>query len=384
MAVLSLAPPEDLIAKLTKVYIHKDSWNSDLAQRILNIFPAQKIHKVETHPQKEHRGELSAQEFSTSKRLLYLEPFRGQFFKRCPGARPGLTCCNYFVLNWGQQCNLNCSYCYLQSFINSPVTTLYTNLDQALDELKKIGQDLKGQKLRIGTGELVDSLSLEPLTHYAARCVDFFKDYPQWNLELKSKAAYVDNLLNLQHGGNVTVSWSINPQAVIESEEWETASLSERLNAAKKCRQAGYQIGFHIDPMIWHPEWKENYAQLVDSVIQSFSPQDGPYLSVGGLRFQPEQRHIMRQRFGMKSWAVQAEMFPSSDGKLRYDQRLRSEMFKFVIERFKNHNSKWNIFLCMEAPETWLNAQKDLPQKMSGLKDIFDHRLIKKVNERIL
>ena len=67
-----------------------------------------------------------------------------KFFKRCPGARPGLTCCNYFVLNLGVQCNMNCSYCYLQSFVNTPVMKVYANIERARSpSLLDIGRDLK-------------------------------------------------------------------------------------------------------------------------------------------------------------------------------------------------------------------------------------------------
>src|SRR5690606_16173990 len=122
-------------------------------------------------------------------------------------------------LNWGSQCDMNCSYCYLQSFINSPVTTLYSNIDKALDELREIGLSSAGQKIRIGTGETVDSLSMDELTLHSRRLIEFFKDYPQWTLEFKTKSAKVDQFLDCTHSGNVVVSWSMNPQNVIQSEE---------------------------------------------------------------------------------------------------------------------------------------------------------------------
>ena len=69
--------------------------------------------------------------------------------------------------------------------------------------------------------------------------------------------------------------------------------------------------------MIWHPDWKESYGYLVDQITKRFNPNDIPYLSVGALRFQPEQKNIMRERFGMESLVNQAETFKGRDGKLR-------------------------------------------------------------------
>src|ERR1700679_159533 len=154
------------LSKFDRIFIDQRSVGSPLAERFVARFPADMISVVGERPFAGVKGELSAAEFDRSKRNLFLTPYSGQFFKRCPGSKPGLLCCNYFVLNWGQQCDMNCSYCYLQSFINSPVMTLYSNLDDAFSELRELFRSLPETKIRIGTGEVVDSLSLDPLTGF--------------------------------------------------------------------------------------------------------------------------------------------------------------------------------------------------------------------------
>ena len=357
--------------KFDRVYLSRESLHSELAVRAQKIFPADKIEVVDSQPLAHLRGPLSPQAFEQSKRLLWITPFKGTFFKRCPGHRPGLMCCNYYVLNWGSQCDMNCSYCYLQSFINTPVMTLYSNIEKALDELKEIGKDFKDQKVRIGTGETVDSLSLDEFTRHSRKLIAFFKDYPQWTLEFKTKSARVDQFLEEDHSGNVVASWSMNPQAVIAREEHLTASMEERLDAAEKCLKRGFQIAFHLDPMIYHEGWRENYASLIGEITRRFRPEDVNVISVGALRFQPEQRHMMKERFSKTSLVNRAEVFKSRDGKLRYDSELRSEMFQFVLGEFKKHSPHWKTFLCMETPETWVGIEKKNPHKDEGIKDLF-------------
>lgn len=368
---------QELNDKFDRIYIHEDSRESRLASRAREIFPAEKIEYVQERPFSNVSGELSASEFARSKRHLYLAPFRGAFFKRCPGSRPGLACCNYFVLNWGQQCDMNCSYCYLQSFINSPVMTIYTNIDDALAELRAMG--LGDHALRVGTGETVDSLSLDDFTLYSHDLIAFFREFPKWTLEFKTKSAKVAQFLDVEHAGNVVASWSVNPQNIIEREEHLTASLFERLEAARACVDRGFKIAFHIDPMIWHPEWRESYAGLVDEIAGRFTPDELPYMSVGALRFQPEQRAMMRERFGLKSYVTSAETFPSADGKLRYDARVRQEMFQFFLDRFRGHSVEWRIFMCMETPETWLKTTGANPFKQDRMQELFDPGVLKAV-----
>lgn len=354
--------------QLETIWIHKSAENSELAQRVQSLFP-QKIKRTDTKP--ESTGYLSSKEFNISKRNLLITKHLGSFFKRCPGAKPGLTCCNYFVLNLGLQCNMNCSYCYLQSYINTPLMTIYSNIDQALEELRQISLSYPNQNFRVGTGETTDSLSLDDLTLYSRKLISFFSEIPQWKLEFKTKSSKVDQFLDMKHAGNVICSWSLNPKYIIEREEHETASLGERLIAAEKCRQKGYSISFHVDPMIYHPEWRDNYAELVSQITKRFSSQDVIYITVGALRFQPSQRHIMRDRFGMESLVTQAELFQSYDGKMRYDINIRNEMFEFLKHSFKQHNPRWKISLCMEVPETWSATMSSTPRKIKEIEDLF-------------
>jgi spore photoproduct lyase len=356
-------------SRFRKIIVHPDGLDAPVTQRILDLAPPNMVEVSAARP--ELHGELSPQEFNDSKRILYLAPHRGQFFKRCPGARPNLTCCNYFVLNLGVQCDMNCSYCYLQSFINFPYLTVYTNMGQALAELEELAQANAASPFRVGTGETIDSLSLDDVTLYSRDLIQFFHRLPKWRLEFKTKSAKVDQFLDIPHAGNVIVSWSINPQEVISHEEHGTASLDARLTAARKCLDKGFLVAFHIDPMIYHPDWEQNYAGLVDDICKRFAPEEIVYFSLGALRFQPEQRHMMRERFGFKSWVVQGEMWPGKDGKFRYDQKLRETMYTLVQNRFKSHSPRWKIFLCMESLETWLSTFHHKPMEDAEMKDLF-------------
>ncbi len=367
-----MANLQALDARIDHVYIDRVSLSSSVAKRAMKVFAKEKIEIVEAPPLSKIRGQLSAREFNQSKRQIFITEFKGSFFKRCPGAKPGLACCNYYVLNLGIQCDMNCSYCYLQSFINTPVLTVYSNLDKALAELKEIADVQGAQPFRVGTGETIDSLSLDELTLYSRELIAFFRNYPNWKLEFKTKSNRVAQFLNTPHAGNVIVSWSVNPQYIIDHEEHATASLDERLRAAELCVQNGFQVTFHIDPMIWHPEWRESYRGLAEEIHRRFKPEQVGVMSIGALRFQPEQRHIMRERFSVKSLVVSAEVFQGDDGKLRYDQATRQEMFNFMIDQFRALDPRWKISLCMETPESWLaSSYQSAPRRVEGLEEFF-------------
>ena len=109
-----------MIFQFDKIYIDNKSRDSEVAARVLSLYNNDKIEFVDSEPFEDTRGGMTVDEYDRSKRSLFITPFPGQFFKRCPGAtqKKSLTCCNYHVLNLGSQCNMNCTYCYLQSYLN--------------------------------------------------------------------------------------------------------------------------------------------------------------------------------------------------------------------------------------------------------------------------
>lgn len=369
---------QNLISKIDKVWIAQASRKSKVALRLVDLFTASQteIEFFEEDPFAQKKGQMTAEQFSASKRTLVVKPFLGSFFKRCPGAsqKQALTCCNYFVLNLGQQCNMNCSYCYLQSYLNYPALVVYSNIDQAIDEITRTitERGLHNSPGRIGTGEVIDSLSLDPLTLFSHDLIEMMKLLPHWELEFKTKSDCVDQFIKVPHTGNVTCSWSVNTRHIIASEEHETATLDQRLTAARKVANHGFKVAFHIDPMIYYPQWKQGYFELFQEITSLFKPEEVKTISLGSLRIQPQQRHIMRDRFGMlNSHVTTAELHLSECGKLRYDERLRSEMMKYVRDLFASLSPEWTTYLCMETPENWIRTFETLPAKQASLKEMF-------------
>ncbi|MCC6137356.1 MAG: radical SAM protein, partial [Bdellovibrionaceae bacterium] len=196
---------QTILQKYEHIYIEEKSVSSPVAQRVLDLAPAHKITICSGKPNIKSSGDFTGEEYTRSKKLLFITEHTGLFFKRCPGAKKGLACCNYYVLNLGLQCDMDCSYCYLQTFINTPYTIIYSNIEQALLELDAIYKDFGGSSVRIGTGEVIDSLSLDPLTLYSRTLISFFKNKPQWRLEFKTKSNFVEQFLDMDHDKNVIV-----------------------------------------------------------------------------------------------------------------------------------------------------------------------------------
>ena len=143
------------------------------------------------------------------------------------------------------QLPLRCSYCFLQDYLgNNPALKAFTNPGDALAEIDAVLRAHPERDFRIGTGELADSLALDPITGLSGELVPFFAGHRNATLELKTKSDCVDDLLHLDPRGRVVVSWSVNATAICAEDEAGTASLGERLAAARRVQAAGIASAF--------------------------------------------------------------------------------------------------------------------------------------------
>jgi spore photoproduct lyase len=297
-------------------------------------------------------AERANDDFGAAKKTLYLAPHKGDFLKKCPGSA-GQVCCNYFVINFASNCPMDCSYCYLQEYLaDNAALKVFSNVADLIDEADRMLARHRGVFFRIGTGEITDSLALEPYTGMVGELLPYFAEQPNVLLELKTKSDRVDSLLGFDPQGRVVVAWSMNPPRVIELDEHGTASLAARLAAARRCQEAGYRLGFHFDPMIEYPGWESDYQSMLEQTFAAIDWRRLAWLSLGVLRQTPALKRVMRKRFP-QSELLTGEQVLCPDGKMRYFQPLRVEMYRKMVRWIRRAAPTIKIYLCMESREVW-------------------------------
>jgi spore photoproduct lyase len=308
---------------------------------------------------------------TAGKRQLFLCRNRGAFFKPCPGTKE-YRCCDYQVLNIGSNCPIDCVYCILQAYLNTPWLTFYVNIDDLVAELEH-GLTANPQNFfRIGTGEFTDSLAIDRLTCLSRTLVPLIGGMDNAVLELKTKSAMIDNLRGLEHQGKTIVAWSLNSQAIMQRQELRSATLTERLEAAKRCADWGYRLAFHFDPIIDHPGWQSGYQQTIDALFATVPAEAIAWISLGALRFIPALKDIGMRRFP-GTGIYYNEFVPGLDGKSRYFRPHRVSLYKFIYDRLKRQASEGTcIYFCMESDEIWREVMGFAPEEKGGLPRMLD------------
>jgi len=304
------------------------------------------------------------------KQTLLLARHRGQFMKQCPGSGADI-CCNYYVVNFAYNCHLECTYCILQTYLNSPAMVVFTNVEDLMSEVADRLSGAPDAFFRIGTGEMADSLALDDITCYSRVLIPFFGRLPNGILELKTKSDRVGNLEGLEHRGRTVVSWSVNPAAVVKGDELKTATLQERLSAARRCQDWGYRLGFHFDPLIHYKGWEQDYENTVRELFAAVEPRSVAWVSLGALRFTPHLRDLLKERFP-KSKIPYGEFVPGHHGKLRYFRPIREEMYSKMLEWIRREAPGVFVYLCMESRPVWEHCFSHAPSGTSDLSGRMD------------
>jgi spore photoproduct lyase len=335
-----------------EVIVEQGSEASVIYQNLRKALPQTKFRIIDDVSMKNETMDYSVGRFGAAKKKLSLVRYKGQFLRKCPGSE-GQVCCNYFVINFASNCPMDCSYCYLQEYLaENPGLKVFSNVDDLLTETDEMLSKHRRFFFRIGTGEITDSLALDPYIGFSREIVPFFAEQPNVLLELKTKSDCVDGLLGLDPKDRVVVSWSMNPQRIIDHEEHGTASLAERLVAARRCQEAGYRLGFHFDPMIEYPAWEADYEQMLEQMFSSINWRRISWLSMGVLRDTPSLKRTMRQRFPQTRLLI-GEQVLCSDGKLRYFQPLRVDMYRKMVRWIRRVAPTVKVYLCMESRAVW-------------------------------
>lgn len=353
-----------------RVYVDEAVAQSELVRTLRDALPQTSFETVSDVRALIESFNHLHQPLTHAKRHLLLTENKGQFLRKCPGSREAL-CCLYHVLEWASNCDMECSYCVLQTLLNNPLMVCFANVDEMLGEIDSVLDANPQSFYRIGTGEWTDSMTLDHLSGYSKILVPYFARKPNAILEIKTKTDNIANLLELEHAGKTVVSWSMNAQSMMESEEHKTASLEERLAAARLCAQAGYRIGFHFDPILRHPGWQEGYRRTIERIYQTVAPHQIAWISLGTLRFPPALKGVIQKRFP-RSKILYEEFVRGQDGKMHYFRPVRVEIYRALVEAIHAHDAKAPVYLCMETPEVWQEVFDSPFSSRQELSDFLD------------
>ena len=269
------------------VYIEKNIENHPRVHKILTKL------KPKTIIQCDHYKEVfnpKSQNFRIQKQfpdLILAEKKGTRIMPSPPGFGIGGEKNFYFshMLN----CLYDCRYCFLQGMYSSANYVVFVNYEDFMQDIKLL-TDQAQSTYYFFSGYDCDSLAYEPVTAFLKEFVPFFRTVKQAVLELRTKSTHVHELLNETPFAHCVVAFSFTPAEIASEVEHKVPSVNKRIQAMAQVAERGWPIGLRFDPLIYHPEFKKLYEDLLKGIFSAISSQSLHSISLGPLRF-PEKMY---------------------------------------------------------------------------------------------
>ena len=262
----------------------------------------------------------------------------------------GNACPNYWHFSPYGFCPYDCKYCYLAGTPGvrfSPAVKVFLNLAEILHQIDRAASAASAP-VAFYLGKLQDGLALDPLTGYSRTLVPFFAGHPKARLIVLTKSADVDNLLDLDHGGHTILSWTLNAPQMRRAFESNTPPISERIDAMRKCAQAGYAVRAVVMPIIPMVDWQAVYLRFLKRLLDKVPLQR---ITLGGVCIYPAAQQLMELKLGRAnaiSRALNKQADKCPDGRVRFPLKQRVRIYRHLVGTIQRLRPDLPIALCLE------------------------------------
>jgi spore photoproduct lyase len=320
-----------------------------LAERICAAYPEAEI--IEAFGTPHNRVDLGESDplrlHESGKQTLVLAEHRSAVRFSDEG---GNACPNYWHFSPYGFCPYGCHYCYLAGTPGvwfSPTVKIFLNLEDIFAEVDRTANQL-ATPTAFYLGKLQDGLALEPLSGYAQTMIPFFARHLYARMVILTKSANVENLLDLDHSGRTILSWTVNAPEVVHSFEMNTPAVMDRIEAMRRCVQAGYPVRAVVMPIIPMADWQDIYERFLSVLLESVLLSR---ITLGSICSYPQAQRLMELKLGKEndiSLLLDRGPAKSDDGRLRFSRSAREEIYRHLVECIRLFSADLEIGLCLE------------------------------------
>lgn len=247
------------------IYFEKEIMNYPLGIELMDKYQDILKVEIENHNNIEEMRKKSNKEFADMKRNLIIGIRKTHKFVE------NHKTSDYLVPYTSSGCTASCMYCYLVCNYNKcAYLRLFVNRETMLEKIIKTSEKSE-KELTFEIGSNSDLILENSITNNLVWTIENFQNAKQGKLTFPTKFDMVEPILPLNHQGKITIRMSVNPEEIINKVEFGTSRLKGRIEAINRLKEAGYQVGILIAPVILVENWKELYTKLVQRLQAELS-----------------------------------------------------------------------------------------------------------------
>ena len=316
------------------IYFEKEIGNYELGKELLEKYKDIPKIEIENHNAIEEMRKKENKEFAEMKKNLIIGVRKTHKFVE------NHKVSDFLVPYTSSGCTASCMYCYLVCNYNKcAYLRLFVNREQMLDKIIKTAEK-SDKNLTFEIGSNSDLVLENTITKNLIWTIENFKNTNKGKLTFPTKFDMVDDLLPLDHKGKIIVRVSVNPDEIINRVEFGTSRLNGRIDAINKLKEAGYEIGILIAPVIFVENWKRLYLELIRELESKLSKnvKKDVFFEIIFMTYSYVHTKINEEAFPNAINLYNKEIMTGrGKGKYWYKEDIRKEGEKFFIEEMKKY-----------------------------------------------
>ena len=320
------------------IYFEKDILNYQLGKELFEKYEDVPKIEIDNHNNIEEMRTKQNKEFANMKRNLIIGTRKTHKFV------DNHKVSDYLVPYTSSGCTASCLYCYLVCNYNKcAYLRLFVNREQMLEKIFKVAKkdfEEKGKKSVFEIGSNSDLILENTITNNLVWTIENFKDNENGKLTFPTKFDMVDPILPLDHKGKVIVRVSVNPEEIINRVEFGTSRLNGRIEAINKLKEAGYEIGILIAPVIFVDNWEKLYLELIQILSEKLTDKvkKSVFFEIIFMTYSYVHTKINEEAFlNAINLYEKDKMTGRGRGKYWYKENIREKGKKFFLENMKKY-----------------------------------------------
>ncbi len=278
-------------------------------------------------------------------------------FTWCGPARPGLGICDDLIcrpawrIHLTNGCPHRCFYCGFGG-----VLTAMMNIEEYIEHLAELAEVNPWEKTFLFEDDS-EALALEPEYGAVPELVEFFATTEDRYLLIHTKSANVDFFADLSQEArdHTIIVWSLTARTQSELMEPRSATMEERIEAARKCHEMGICTRYKFKPIVPVRGWRDELAEMTRLVFERSHPDLIALFTLCWMDYE----HLIQicDTDLLDPVALEAARVAAPEMKgtrvRPFPDHIRQEIYDFCIDEIRSYDRDIPIVICTENTRLW-------------------------------
>ena len=269
---------------------------------------------------------------------------------------PQHVCRPQWRIHQGIGCPHQCAYCSLGGFLLTNVNT-----EEYIERLADLLAQNPWQKTWL-YDDVMDIPTLEPQLDTLAPLMRFFETTEDRYLIIHTKTDRVDAFLEAGAPKNTIVAWSLSGPTQSRKLEREAGTTESRIEAARRCQEAGITIRYKFKPIVPVKSWREDADYTIDLALRETRPDNLSMTALMWMDVAQLKSCIPSNMLDQEFLAEAETAAPAMQGQRvgPYPHHVREEIYRHYLASVRSRDKDLPLIISTESLEMWRSLGSEL------------------------